>query len=91
MTGRTAQQQTDPVFVCGNEHLDRLLSDPQIAADVQAAADQMDRVYAMNMAMVRKAAQMSQVEVARKLGVAQGAVSRLQNGQTCFCRRCMTT
>jgi transcriptional regulator with XRE-family HTH domain len=35
----------------------------------------------MNLAMVRKAAQMTQVEVARKLGVGQGVVSRLtQNG-----------
>ena len=26
-------QETGPVFVRGNEHLDRLLSDPQIAAE----------------------------------------------------------
>ena len=82
MTENTAQPQTEPVFVRGNEHLDRLLSDPQIAADVadaQAEADEMDRIYAMNLAMIRKAAQMTQVEVARKLGVGQGAVSRLEN------------
>ncbi len=75
-------QETGPVFVRGNEHLDRLLSDPQIVADVaeaNAAAEEMDRVYAMNLAMIRKAAQMTQVEVARKLGVGQGAVSRLEN------------
>ena len=55
-------------FVRGNEHLDRLLADPQIAADVaqaHAEAEEMDRVYAMNLAMIRKAAQMTQVEVAR--------------------------
>ena len=40
----------------GNDHLDRLLADPQIAADVaQAEAEEMDRVYAMNLAMIRKA------------------------------------
>jgi transcriptional regulator with XRE-family HTH domain len=39
----------------------------------------MDRVYAMNLAMIRKAAQMTQVEVARKLGVGQGVVSRLEH------------
>ena len=75
-------QETGPVFVRGNEHLDRLLSDPKIAADAanaNAAAEEMDRVYAMNLAMIRKAAQMTQVEVARKLGVGQGAVSRLEN------------
>ena len=69
------------VFVRGNGRLDRLLSDPRIAADVaqaHAGADEMDRVNAMNLAMIRKAAQMTQVEVARKLGVGQGAVSRLE-------------
>jgi hypothetical protein len=43
-------QETGSVFVRGNEHLDRLLSDQQIAADVaeaNAAAKEMDRVYAM--------------------------------------------
>jgi hypothetical protein len=35
----------------GNDHLDRLLSDPQIAADVaqaHAEAEETDRVYAAN-------------------------------------------
>jgi DNA-binding XRE family transcriptional regulator len=71
-----------PAFERGNEHLDRLLSDSQISADVaqaHAEAEEMDRIYAMNLAMIRKAAQMTQVEVARKLGVGQGAISRLEN------------
>jgi DNA-binding XRE family transcriptional regulator len=79
MTGETKPQE--PVFVRGNERLDQLLSDPQMAADVaqaSAEAEEMDRVYAMNLAMIRKAAQMTQVEVARKLGVGQAAVSRLE-------------
>jgi DNA-binding XRE family transcriptional regulator len=69
-------------FVRGNDHLDRLLADPQIAADVaqaHAEAEEMDRVYAMNLAMIRKAAQLTQVEVARRLGVGQAAVSRMEN------------
>jgi DNA-binding XRE family transcriptional regulator len=69
-------------FERGNEYLDRLLSDPQISADVAQAhveAEEMDRLYAMNLAMIRKAAQMTQAEVARKLGVGQGAISRLEN------------
>jgi DNA-binding XRE family transcriptional regulator len=73
---------TQPAFERGNDRLDRLLSDPQIAAEVahaHAGAEEMDRVYAMNLAMIRKAAQMTQVEVARKLGVGQGAVSRLES------------
>ena len=71
-----------PAFERGNEHLDRLLSDPQISAGVAQAhveAEEMDRLYAMNLAMIRKAAQMTQMEVARKLGVGQGAISRLEN------------
>jgi Helix-turn-helix domain len=69
-------------FVRGNEHLDRLLSDPQLAADV-AQADDMDHAYAMNLAMIRamirKAAQLTQVEVAKRLGVGQAAVSRMES------------
>jgi hypothetical protein len=75
---------TDPdsTFVRGNEHLDRLLADPELAADVaqaHEAAEEMDRAYAMNLAMIRKAGQMTQVEVAKKLGVGQAVVSRLEN------------
>jgi DNA-binding transcriptional regulator YiaG len=71
-----------PGFVRGNARIDRLLADPQLAADVASAhadADEMDRIYAMNLAMIRKAAQMTQVDVARKLGIGQGVVSRLEH------------
>jgi DNA-binding XRE family transcriptional regulator len=54
-------------------------------AQARAEAEEMDRIYAMNLAMIRKPAQMTQVEVARKLGVGQGAISRLENrGSRCF-------
>jgi hypothetical protein len=92
MTDDTAPQER--VFVRGNEHLDRLLSDPQIAADVaeaNAGAEEMDRVYAMNLAMIRKAAQMTQVEVARKLGVGQGGYRGWRAAGTCCCPLCTTT
>ena len=52
------------------------------AADVAQAgveADDMDRAYAMNLAMIRKAAQLTQVEVAKRLGVGQAAVSRMES------------
>jgi DNA-binding transcriptional regulator YiaG len=80
MTDDNAPQPTK--FVRGNEHLDRLMSDAQLAADVaqaHAEAEDMDRAYAMNLAMIRKAAQLTQVEVARRLGVGQAAVSRMEN------------
>jgi transcriptional regulator with XRE-family HTH domain len=69
-------------FMRENERSDQLLADQELAADVAAAhadAEEMDRVYPMNLAMIRKAAQMTQVEVARKLGVGQGVVSRLEH------------
>jgi DNA-binding transcriptional regulator YiaG len=71
-----------PVFIRGNHQIDRLMADPELATDVVAAdadVEEMDRIYAMNLAMIRKAAQMTQVEVARKLGVGQGVVSRLEH------------
>jgi DNA-binding transcriptional regulator YiaG len=74
--------EPDKTFIRRNEHLDRLLADPELAADValaHEAAEEMDRAYAMNLAMIRKAGQMTQVEVAKKLGVGQGVVSRLEN------------
>ncbi|MEU7744960.1 helix-turn-helix domain-containing protein [Nonomuraea sp. NPDC049158] len=74
--------EPDNTFVRGNEHLDRLLADPELAADVaqaHEAAEEMDRAYAMNLAMIRKAGQMTQVEVAKRLGVGQAVVSRLEN------------
>ena len=82
MTDDKPTVPSQPGFVRGNERLDQLLADPQLAADVAAAhadAEEMGRVYAMNLAMIRKAAQMTQVEVARKLGVGQGVVSRLEH------------
>jgi DNA-binding XRE family transcriptional regulator len=69
-------------FSRGNEHLDRLLADPDTAAEVgQARAEirEMDRAHAMNLAMIRKAGDLTQIEMANRLGVGQGSVSRLEN------------
>jgi hypothetical protein len=46
VTTEDATPQT--TFVRGNDHLDRLLSDPRVTADVaeaSAAAEEMDRAY----------------------------------------------
>lgn len=77
----TERDPTSPTFVRGNDTIDRLAADPFIADDIAATdaeVEEMDRIYAMNLAMIRKAAQMTQVEVARKLGIGQGVVSRLE-------------
>jgi hypothetical protein len=71
-------------FVRGNERLDKLPADPQLAAGVAAAqadAEEMDRVHATNLAMIRKAAQMTQVEVARKLGAEGAGIVVIVHGQ----------
>ncbi|HET6985398.1 MAG TPA: helix-turn-helix domain-containing protein [Kribbella sp.] len=78
MTSRKSGRTT---FVRGNERLDKLLARPEIAAgvaEVEAEAQEMDRVYAENLAMIRRAGDLTQVEVAEKLGVGQAVVSRLE-------------
>ncbi len=72
----------ESVFVRGNDHLDRLLDDPDTADDVdqaRTAIREMDRAHAMSLAMIRKAGDLTQIEVARRLGIGQGTVSRLEN------------
>jgi DNA-binding transcriptional regulator YiaG len=70
------------VFVRGNERLDRLLADPDAATDVEAARAEireMDRAHAMSLAMIRKAGDLTQIEMANRLGIGQGTVSLLEN------------
>ena len=78
MSGKTAKETKS---VRGNKRLDEILARPEIGAKVEkvkAESREMDRVFAMNLAMIRKAGDLTQVEVAEKLGVGQGVVSRLE-------------
>src|SRR5665811_2162838 len=78
MNTKTAKKAT---FVRGNDRLDQLLARPDVAegvAAVEAETREMDRVYTMNLAMIRKAGELTQVEVAERLGVGQDVVSRLE-------------
>ena len=78
MNTKTPRTET---FVRGNKRLAELLSRPEIAAgvaEVEAGARKMDRLYAESLAKIRRAGDLTQVEVAEKLGVGQGAVSRLE-------------
>jgi transcriptional regulator with XRE-family HTH domain len=75
---KTTSAQT---FVRGNTRLAELLSRPKIAAgvaEVQAEAREVDRVYAESLANIRKAGDLTQADVAEKLGIGQGVVSRLE-------------
>jgi len=67
-------------FVNGDDRLDRMLADvpAEEAEQFDAQADEMDRVHAMSLAMVREAGKRTQAELARELKVTQGAVSQLE-------------
>ena len=54
---------------------------PDIAAEVaQVRADmaEADRTYVMGLAALRQAAELTQVELARRMGVTQAAISRME-------------
>lgn len=66
----------------GNDWLKERLSHPERANEVskiRAGMAEEDRVYAMNLATVRKAGQLTQEELAKRLGVGQDAVSRTEH------------
>ncbi len=68
-------------FIRGNDRLERMLADPQTRAAVDEIRDEMrqsDRAYAMGLAAVRKAAQLTQTELAERMGIGQSALSSLE-------------
>lgn len=65
----------------GGQRLRRKLADPdhaQRVTEIRAGMRQMDRIYAMNLAMIRRAAQLTQEDLAARLGKGQAAVSKLE-------------
>jgi len=71
----------EATFIRGTDRLQRMLSNPDTAervAKVRDAMNAMDRAYAMNLAVVRSAANLTQTELARRLGVGQAAVSKVE-------------
>ena len=71
----------DITFIRGNDRIERLAERPDLADDVARVRRDMedaDRTYAMGLAALRQAADLTQVELARKLGVSQAAVSRIE-------------
>ncbi len=69
-------------FKHGNARLARMLADPETRREVdkiRAAMDQADREYRIGLATVRQAVNLTQVEMAQRLGISQGAVSTLEN------------
>ncbi|MBL0887602.1 helix-turn-helix domain-containing protein [Myceligenerans indicum] len=74
-----------PGFTPRNERLaKKLAGDPDHAAavaEIVAEIDEADRAYKMQLAAVRKAGHLTQQEVAARLGIQQGAVSKLESRQ----------
>ncbi|MDQ2814995.1 MAG: helix-turn-helix domain-containing protein [Actinomycetota bacterium] len=68
-------------FIRGNDRINQLAQRPDIAdgvTRVRAEMAEADRTYAMGLAALRQAAELTQAELARRLGVTQAAVSRIE-------------
>jgi DNA-binding transcriptional regulator YiaG len=71
----------DVRFIRGNDRIEALAQRPDIAGDVariRRDMEEADRTYAMGLAALRQAAELTQVELARRMGVTQAAVSRME-------------
>jgi DNA-binding transcriptional regulator YiaG len=71
-------------FVRGNDRLNALLSNTDTAeavASVRQEMDQQDRAHAMGLAALRQAANLTQTELATRMGVKQAAISGLESRQ----------
>ena len=81
-TSRMARRETTEEFTDITGEVDDLLRRPDVAAAVaryRQEREQADRSYAMGLAAVRKAFNLTQVELARRLGVSQAAVTKLEH------------
>lgn len=69
-------------FIRGNDRLAKALEDPERRARVDAIVgemDQVDRAHKMGLAAVRHAANLTQSELARRMGIKQSALSGVEN------------
>ncbi len=69
-------------FIRGNERLEQALQDPDTRARVDAIReemDQADREYQVNLASIRSAANLTQTELAERMGLKQAAVSAVEH------------
>lgn len=69
-------------FIRGNDRLAKMLADPTTRAEVDAIVeemDQVDRAYKKGLAAVRHAANLTQSELAQRMGIKQSALSGVEN------------
>jgi len=72
---------TDVAFVRGNDRLTRMLAKPgmqEAVATRRARLRDADRAHAMGLAALRKAAELTQTELATALGISQAAVAKTE-------------
>ena len=73
--------QESESFVSGDERVRRLRERPDLAGEVATAKQEMrdaDRAHAMGLAAIRRAADLTQTELATQLGVSQAAVAKTE-------------
>jgi DNA-binding transcriptional regulator YiaG len=78
---KEASMSEEVKFIRGNDRIRQLARRPGIAAEVAQVRAEMaeaDRTYAMGLAALRQAAELTQVELARRMGVTQAAISRME-------------
>lgn len=69
-------------FIRGNDLVNELMARPGMAeavTKIAARADEDDKVYAKNLAEIREAVNLTQNDLAIKLAVTQGSISRIEN------------
>lgn len=65
-----------------SDRIDALLADPDRSArvsEIRAEMAEADRAHAMSLALVRKAASMTQAQLGEKLGVSQPSINQLEH------------
>jgi DNA-binding transcriptional regulator YiaG len=71
----------ETVFVDATKQVNELLADPMVRdllASGREARAEMNRAYAMNLAALRKAEELTQTALARRMGIEQAAVSKIE-------------
>lgn len=76
-----ANGRSTKTFVPGDERVRRLRENRGLAEDVATARREMreaDRAHAMGLAAIRRAADLTQTELAQELGISQAAVAKTE-------------
>lgn len=73
---------SDKEFIRGNGRIDRMMQRPgttEAVAELNNQANELDRIHAMSLAMVREAGKRTQAEIAHEMQITQSGVSQIEN------------